>query len=76
MIEKTIVCATFYNYVDESTFSKFTFSEYCDELRRCSLLDNILNRMHIEKVDLSNGNLSGVGNVIKRELRNVLPIDL
>lgn len=73
MIEKTIVCANFYNYADESIFAKFTFSEYCDKLRQCSLLDNILNRMHIEKVELSNCNLSGVGYVIKSELRNVLP---
>lgn len=75
MIEKTIVCATFYNYVDENIFSKLTFLEYCDELKQHSLLGLILDRMHIEKIDASNGNLSGIKRIIKSEIRGILTLD-
>jgi hypothetical protein len=72
MIEKTIIFYVFYKTIDMKLFRNITFSEYSSRMREEKLLDHIVERLDIEKIDIFKGGLARLQAIIAEEFNKVL----
>ncbi len=72
MIEKTLICYLFYVTIDENKFENITFSDYCKRLENKALLSSIIEKLHVQKIDIFKDNTSKVVNIIENEFRTIL----
>lgn len=72
MIERTLVCYLFYRAIDESRFTNITFSDYYERLEGKSLLDSILEKIHVQEIDIFKDNTSKIVKIIKKEFEAIL----
>lgn len=72
MIEKTLVCYLFYTTIDKSKFENIAFSDYYKRLEDKSLLNSILEKIHVQEIDIFKDDTSKAVEIIKEEFENIL----
>lgn len=74
MIEKTIVFYIFRKTIDEITFTNISFSDYCAKIQSKNILNNILKRVHEQRIDIFKGGVRQVEFIIEDEFRKIIAV--
>jgi hypothetical protein len=74
MIEKTLIGYILYRTIDGNRFENITFSEYIRCLENKSLLSSILEKIHIQKIDIFKEDAPRVARIIKNEFETILSL--
>jgi hypothetical protein len=67
MIERTLLFYIFYRTIKHEQFADISFPEYCKKIENKHLLQKVIDEVHSMGIDISEGGIKQVTNIIRKE---------
>jgi hypothetical protein len=72
MIEKTIIFYVFYRTIDRNRFKDIKFSDYSERIKDKKTLNNILDKMHNQRIDIFVDGIKKIETIISEEYKCII----